>query len=107
MENAVGQAFTVSGARETLTNVLVPRLQNLDLNSMWFQQDGATYHTARETVQVISWSCYFLFWKSVLPVYLDQRFNTVGLQINGSFKNEAMEALKLKVNAVSPKYRKI
>lgn len=39
--------------REMLTNFFVPKLQNMDLNSMWFQQDGATCHTARETVELL------------------------------------------------------
>ena len=36
-----------------LTNVFVPKLQNISLNSLWFQHDGATCYTAKETVELL------------------------------------------------------
>ena len=31
----------------------VPKLQDTDVDEMWFQQDGATCHTAGETIQLL------------------------------------------------------
>ena len=37
-----------------LQNFLKPKLQDLDNNSMiWFQQDGATAHTAKNSMDVL------------------------------------------------------
>ncbi|PBC26325.1 hypothetical protein APICC_08710 [Apis cerana cerana] len=33
--------------------VFVPKLQNMNVNNMWFQQDGAICHTTRETIQLL------------------------------------------------------
>ncbi|XP_078047551.1 uncharacterized protein LOC144475472 [Augochlora pura] len=54
-ENAAGQAITVNGARyrDMIIQFFVPKLQDMDVDGMWFQQDGATCHTARETIQLL------------------------------------------------------
>ena len=41
--------FTVNGERyrAMLEDYLWPELDELDINDMWFKQDGATSHTAR------------------------------------------------------------
>ncbi|EFN78033.1 hypothetical protein EAI_06421, partial [Harpegnathos saltator] len=55
-ENAAGQAITaVNGARyrDMINQFFVPKLQDMDVDDMWFQQDGATCHTARETIQLL------------------------------------------------------
>lgn len=46
---------TVNGDRyrEMLTKFLWPKLNELDLDNMWFQQDGATSHTARDTIELL------------------------------------------------------
>ena len=31
----------------------MPKLQNMNVNNMWFQQDGAICHTTRETIQLL------------------------------------------------------
>lgn len=31
----------------------LPKLQDMDVYDMWFQQDGAICHTARETIQLL------------------------------------------------------
>lgn len=31
----------------------VPKLQDMDVEKMWFQQDGATYHTTREVTRLL------------------------------------------------------
>ena len=36
-----------------LENYLWPELDELDINDMWFQQDGATSHTARVTIDLL------------------------------------------------------
>ncbi|GFX58093.1 hypothetical protein TNCV_4048511 [Trichonephila clavipes] len=33
-----------------ITNFFIPELNNHDVQEMWFQQDGATCHTARATI---------------------------------------------------------
>ena len=50
-----GRNVTVSGDRyrEMLRNFLLPELQNINIEDMWFQQDGATCHTARETINLL------------------------------------------------------
>ena len=46
---------TVNGNRyrQMLTDFLWPKLTQLDLDNMWFQQDGATSHTANDTIELI------------------------------------------------------
>src|SRR5215469_12205854 len=50
-QNDAGQAVTVNGVRyrEMITNFLWPELEDMDVDDMWFQQDGDTCHTANET----------------------------------------------------------
>ncbi|EFN87456.1 hypothetical protein EAI_00394, partial [Harpegnathos saltator] len=54
--DAAGQAITVNGARyrDMIIQFFVPKLQDMDVDDMWFQQDSATCHTARETIQLLS-----------------------------------------------------
>lgn len=54
-ENAAGQTTTVDGARyrAMLTEFFLPELDELGLVDMWFQQDGATAHTARATTDIL------------------------------------------------------
>ena len=46
---------TVNGElyRAMLEDFLWPELDELDINDMWFQQDGATSHTARVTIDLL------------------------------------------------------
>ncbi|GFX75179.1 putative DD41D transposase [Trichonephila clavipes] len=37
----------------TITNFFIPELNNHDVQELWFQQDGATYHTARATIDLL------------------------------------------------------
>lgn len=54
-ENEAGNAVTVNGLRyrNMITEFLWPQLEGLDLDDMWFQQDGATCHTAHETIDLL------------------------------------------------------
>ena len=54
-ENDVGEAVTVNSERYTtmITNFLWPILNHMDLDDMWFQQDGATCHTANATIDIL------------------------------------------------------
>ncbi|EFN77407.1 hypothetical protein EAI_14538, partial [Harpegnathos saltator] len=54
-ENVAGQAITVNGFRyrNMIIQFFVPKLQDIDVDDMWFQQDGAKCHTARETIQLL------------------------------------------------------
>ena len=36
-----------------ISNFLVPQLQGIDIADKWFQQDGATCHTARQTIELL------------------------------------------------------
>ena len=53
--NERGQGVTVNGARyrSMITNFFWPKLDGMDLENMWFQQDGATSHTAAESRELL------------------------------------------------------
>ncbi|GFS67722.1 uncharacterized protein TNCV_4363911 [Trichonephila clavipes] len=36
-----------------ITNLFTPELNNHDVQELWFQQDGATCHTARATIDLL------------------------------------------------------
>ncbi|GFX37144.1 transposable element Tc3 transposase [Trichonephila clavipes] len=46
---------TVNGDRyrAMITNFFIPELNNHDVQELWFQQDGATCHTARATIHLL------------------------------------------------------
>ena len=48
-------AVTVNGirCRNMITEFLWPQVDVMDLGDMWFQQDGATCHTAHETIDLL------------------------------------------------------
>ena len=50
-EDETRKAVTVNGDRyrHMITQFLWPQLQDLNVEDLWFQQDGATNHTAVET----------------------------------------------------------
>ncbi|XP_075150474.1 uncharacterized protein LOC142224574 [Haematobia irritans] len=54
-QNEAGQTVTVNGVRyrEMITNFLWPELDDMDVDDMWFQQDGATCHTSNETMALL------------------------------------------------------
>ena len=39
--------------REMITDFLWPEIEDMDLDDMWFQQDGTTCHTAIETMALL------------------------------------------------------
>ncbi|GFW93563.1 putative DD41D transposase [Trichonephila clavipes] len=39
--------------RNMITNFFIPELNNHDVQELWFQQDGATCHTARATIDLL------------------------------------------------------
>ncbi|GFW19884.1 putative transposable element [Trichonephila clavipes] len=49
------QDVTVNGDRyrAVITNFFIPELNNHDVQELWFQQDGATRHTARATIDLL------------------------------------------------------
>lgn len=53
--NAQGNTVTVNGDRyrQMLNLFLFPKLEDIDLARMWFQQDGATCHTATQTIELL------------------------------------------------------
>ncbi|GFV48501.1 uncharacterized protein TNCV_2395661 [Trichonephila clavipes] len=50
-----GHNVTVNGDRyrAMITNFFIPELNNDDVQELWFQQDGATCHTARATIDLL------------------------------------------------------
>ncbi|GFX96896.1 putative DD41D transposase [Trichonephila clavipes] len=99
---------TVNGDRyrAMITNFFLPELNNHDVQKLWFQQDGATCHTARATIDLlkdtfgdrlisrfgpVNWpprSCdltpldYFLWGYVKSLVYADKRQTLVHLEDN-------------------------
>ncbi|GFX76574.1 putative DD41D transposase [Trichonephila clavipes] len=54
-KNNEGHNVTVNGDlyRAMITNFFIPELNNPDVQELWFQQDGATCHTARATIDLL------------------------------------------------------
>ncbi|GFX03784.1 transposase [Trichonephila clavipes] len=54
-KNDEGHNVTVNGDqyRAMITNLFIPELNIHDVQELWFQQDGATYHTARATIDLL------------------------------------------------------
>ncbi|GFW19787.1 transposable element Tc1 transposase [Trichonephila clavipes] len=54
-KNDEGHNVTVNGDRyrAMMTNFFIPELNNHDVQELWFQQDGATCHTARATIDLL------------------------------------------------------
>ncbi|GFY10119.1 DUF4817 domain-containing protein [Trichonephila clavipes] len=53
--NNMGHNVTVNGDwyRAMITNFFIPELNNHDVQELWFQQDGATCHTARAIIDLL------------------------------------------------------
>ena len=54
-ENEQGKAVTINddGNRTMLNEFLFTKIEELDIANIWFQQDGATCHTAEGTLYVL------------------------------------------------------
>ncbi|GFV84352.1 uncharacterized protein TNCV_2044001 [Trichonephila clavipes] len=54
-KNDEGHNVTVNGDRyrAMITNFFIPELNNHDVQVLWFQEDGATYHKARATIDLL------------------------------------------------------
>ncbi|GFX05096.1 uncharacterized protein TNCV_4460411 [Trichonephila clavipes] len=54
-KNDEGHNVTVNGDRyrAMITNFFIPQFNNHDVQELWFQQDGATGHTARATIDLL------------------------------------------------------
>ncbi|GFS83144.1 putative transposable element [Trichonephila clavipes] len=54
-KNDEGHNVTVNGDRyrAMINNFFIPELNNHDVQELWFQQDGATCHTARATIDLL------------------------------------------------------
>ncbi|GFY12258.1 putative DD41D transposase [Trichonephila clavipes] len=54
-KNDEGHNVTVNGDRyrAMITNFFIPEWNNHDVQELWFQQDGATCHTARATIDLL------------------------------------------------------
>ncbi|GFW30346.1 transposable element Tc3 transposase [Trichonephila clavipes] len=69
-KNYEGHNVTVNGDRyrAKITNFFIPDMNNHDVQEVWFQQDGATCHTARATIYLL---------KDTLGDHLISRFGPV------------------------------
>ena len=49
------RAVTVNGARyrNMIEEYFLPRLEEMNVRNVWFQQDGATAHTARDSMNLL------------------------------------------------------
>ncbi|GFU17906.1 putative DD41D transposase [Trichonephila clavipes] len=54
-KNDDGHSVTVNGDRyrAMITNFFIPELNNHDIQELWFEQDGATCHTACVTIDLL------------------------------------------------------
>ena len=52
-ENEQGAAVIVSGYRAMLNEFLLPKFEEEDTDDIWFQQDGAPYHTANAIIDLL------------------------------------------------------
>ncbi|GFT88533.1 uncharacterized protein TNCV_263141 [Trichonephila clavipes] len=54
-KNDEGHNVTVNGDwyKAMIINFFIPELNNHDIQELWFQQDGATCHTARTTIDLL------------------------------------------------------
>ncbi|GFV58455.1 putative DD41D transposase [Trichonephila clavipes] len=57
-KNDEGHNVTVNGDRyrAMITNFFIPELNNHDVQELWLQQDGATSHTARATIDLLKYT---------------------------------------------------
>ena len=53
--SAVGVRITVNDARyrAMINEFLLPKIEDIGVADLWFQQDGATCHTAGETIDLL------------------------------------------------------
>jgi transposase len=54
-EDHEGKAVTINGERyrDMISTQLWPKLEDTEIDNLWFQQDGATCHTARQTLALL------------------------------------------------------
>lgn len=54
-KNEAGHNVTVNGERyrAMINDFFVPELKDVDVDDLWFQQDGATCHTANDTINLL------------------------------------------------------
>ena len=54
-ENEQGEAITANGDRyrAMLNELLFTKIEEQDIGNIWFQQEGATYHTAKAALDVL------------------------------------------------------
>ncbi|GFS60107.1 mariner Mos1 transposase [Trichonephila clavipes] len=74
-KNDEGHNVTVNGDRyrAMITNFFIPELNNHDVQQLWFQQDGATCHTARATIDLLKGTFSDLLISRFGPVNWHQR----------------------------------
>jgi len=68
-ENDDGATITVNSQRydRMITNFFGPEIKDMDLDNMWFQQDGATSHTIRPILAILQQK----FWGRVISRFGD------------------------------------
>ncbi|GFW06966.1 uncharacterized protein TNCV_3691621 [Trichonephila clavipes] len=74
-KNDEGHNVTVNGDqyRAMITNFFIPELNNHDVQELWFQQDGATCHTACATIDLLKDTFDYFLWGYVKSlIYADK-----------------------------------
>ncbi|GFV04626.1 hypothetical protein TNCV_295031 [Trichonephila clavipes] len=62
-----------------ITNFFIPELNNHDVQELWFQQDGATCHTAPATIDLLKDTDEVHFW---LNGYVNKQNGHIGSEAN-------------------------
>jgi hypothetical protein len=67
--------LTVNGVRyrKRITVFLWPQLEGMDTEDMWFQQDGATWHTAREITELLREKYFLAVSSHAMAIGIGQR----------------------------------
>ncbi|KAF7278703.1 hypothetical protein GWI33_008080 [Rhynchophorus ferrugineus] len=91
LENNQDVAVTVTAEQyqDMIRKFLVPEIEEQGLEDMWFQQDGATVHTARSTIIELRYSTKtnFAKWRFSMASRISG-FNITRLFLMGFFKSK-------------------
>lgn len=83
--------FTATWYRVMITKFFYPKSDNIDVANIWFPRDGATYHTARETLYLlheIFRGHVLSFWSELAPQI--KWFDAIRFLFKGPFKSTGL-----------------
>ncbi|GFS84053.1 hypothetical protein TNCV_2364551 [Trichonephila clavipes] len=76
-----------------ITNFFIPELNNHDVQELWFQQDGATCHTARATIDLL---------KDTFGDRLISRFGPVNWPCNVTSRKQQQHLVSVSLSVSCP-----